>query len=116
MEEYLLVLKFIGLLLLVALLAYLVIRFGLRRLQPAAGRGYLRIIQKTALDLKGDRLLVLIQIGERVLLLGSAQGNVSVLAELSAEELSLPNENVAGPEGESLFPGLLNSFRRKMKS
>jgi len=91
MEEYLLILKFTGFLILVALLAYFMIRFGLRRLQPSTGRGYIKVLQKVPLDVKGDRLLVLVRIEERILLLGSAQGNITVLQDFPAEALSLAN-------------------------
>lgn len=112
MEEYLLVLKFIGLLVLVALLAYAAIRFGLRRLQPAAGRGYIRILQKMPLDMKGDRLLILIRMGERILLLGSAPGGISVLHQFPAGELAPLSEHPEPAEPGGLFAGLLDRYRR----
>ncbi len=116
MTEYLLVLKFIGLLILVVLLAYFAIKFGLQRFQPSTGRGYIGVIQKVPLDLKGDRLLILIRIGERILLLGSAQANISLLYELPAEELSLLSDNPVQPDKKNLFSVLLEGYRRKNKS
>jgi|GEM_PF-1077428 flagellar biogenesis protein FliO len=116
MEEYLLILKFTGFLILVALLAYFMIRFGLRRLQPSTGRGYIKVLQKVPLDVKGDRLLVLVRIEERILLLGSAQGNITVLQDFPAEALSLANGNPVQPETENLFSRLLAACRERVKS
>lgn len=116
MEEYLLILKFIGMLVLVALLAYFIIRFGLRRLQPPAGRGHVRVIQRVPLDMKGDRLLVLVSIGKRILLLGSAQGSISLLSDYSAEELPPPAEDPVQPEAGSFFSRLLADYRNRARS
>lgn len=116
MEEYLMVLKLIGLLVLVALFAYLIIRFGLRRFQPSMGRNLVQIIQKVPLDVKGDRLLILVQIGERILLLGSAQGSISVLSEFLSGELLPLSEDLEQQEDGTLFARLLTALRERKKT
>lgn len=116
MEGYLLVLKLIGFLILVALLAYLMIRFGLRRFQPSMGRNFIQVIQKVPLDIKGDRLLILVHAGERILLLGSAQGSISVLSEFPAGELLPLSENPEQQDMGSVFSRLMIGFRDRKKS
>ena len=116
MEDYLLVLKFIMLLILVALLAYFAIRFGLRRLQPGLGQSYIKVLQKVPLDMKGDSLLVLVHIGERVLLLGSARGRITMLQEFSPEALALSPEDPGRAEKETGFSKLLAGYREKIRS
>ncbi len=116
MEEYLLVLKLVGFLVLVALLAFLVIRFGLRRLQPSMSRSPIQIIQKVSLDMKGDRLLLLVHIGGRILLLGSAQGSISVLSEFSEGELPPFAGSPEQQEGGAPFSKLLTALRERKNS
>ena len=67
-------------------------------------------------SVKGDRLLVLVRIEERILLLGSAQGNITVLQDFPAEALSLANGNPVQPETENLFSRLLAACRERVKS
>ncbi len=117
MDDYLLMLKLIMFLIIVVLLAYLAIRFGLRRLQPGLSQGHIKVIQKVPLDIKGGISLVLIRIGERVLLLGASQGSITVLTELSPDTLSLPPQNYAGPETfTGIFSKLLPGYKDKIKS
>ena len=62
MDQYLAILKFTVLLLLVVLLAYFSIKYGLRRLQPSYGQEHVKIVQRVSLDVKGERSLILIRV------------------------------------------------------
>lgn len=115
MDQYLVILKFTMLLLLVALLAYFSIKYGLRRLQPSYGQEqHIRIIQRVSLDVKGERSLILIHVGARLLLLGSAQGGISLLSELPDELLSAEGKPARRAEGD-YFSLMLDRFREKRK-
>ncbi len=115
MEDYLLMLKLTVFLIAVALLAYLAIRFGLRRLQPGLGQGYIKVIQKVPLDIKGGMSLVLIHIGERVLLLGASQGSITVLTELSSEVLP-PQSHTGSETFTGVFSKILSGCKDKITS
>jgi len=112
MDQYLAILKFTVLLLLVVLLAYFSIKYGLRRLQPSYGQEHVKIIQRVSLDVKGERSLILIRVGTRLLLLGSAQGGISLLSELPDELLSTEEKPMQRAEGD-YFSLLLERCRKK---
>jgi len=115
MPDYLTLLKVTAFLILVALMAYLLLRFGLGRLQPGLGQGQIRIIQKVPLDLKGGMLLVLIRIGEQVLLLGSTQGKITVLKEFSSDILACSPGESSDPETFTvIFSKILGGYRDRL--
>jgi flagellar biosynthetic protein FliO len=68
-------------LLFVCALAYLALRFGLRRLlQPGAGAGRLRVVDRC--PLAAGRSLWIIEVDGQQLLIGECEGGLSKLAEL----------------------------------
>ncbi|NMA91950.1 MAG: flagellar biosynthetic protein FliO [Firmicutes bacterium] len=117
MERYLLILKTIVFLGVVGLLAYLVIKYGLRRFQPGSGREHIKIIQRVPLDLKGGISLLLVRIGEQVLLLGASQGGITVLQELPADFLDRdpPDRHGSEPVG-GVFSKILARYKEGIKS
>ena len=72
-------------LLAVCLLAYVLLRLGVRRFQrggPATGQG-LRVIAR--LGLEPRRTLYVVQVGERALVVGAGESGLSLLCELDPE-------------------------------
>ena len=69
----------------VCILAWVVLRWGARR-GFGFGQGRVRVLERVPLDAR--RSLYLIEIGERVLLIGAGEGAApAVLAELGKDEL-----------------------------
>lgn len=100
-------------LLVIVLLAYLALRYGLRSIYRGFDGGQVKVLERVPLDPKSGSSLALVQLGEEVLLLGSSQGGVTLLARYGAGELTTPGEDVA-PEGQSLkdsFARFLNRAR-----
>lgn len=79
----------------------------MRRLapRPASGRA-IRIIESVALEPR--RALHLVQIGTRILLLGSTDGSVGMLAEIDSEQVDLPEP---GRSGSGRFLDLIRGRR-----
>jgi len=102
----------IFILLLVCFSAYVFIRFGLRPMARPGGDGRIKIREKIPLDHRGSTMLLLVQAGEKLLLLGVSQGNVSLLKEISEEELAEIDNYYAAEteEGGSQFSRLLKKF------
>ena len=78
-----------------------------------SGGGRVAVLDRTNLD--RERAILLVRAGERYLLLGSAPGGLTLLAELTAEEGE--NWNPPAPAGESEktpeFLALLRRLREK---
>jgi flagellar biogenesis protein FliO len=103
------------LLLLVCVLAYLVIRFGLRRLQGQGWRARtgrrrrearLEVLHRVAIEPK--RSLQVVQAGSRVLLLGVTERAIHLLAELEPGEW-LPIEPEEGGQTDGDFASRLRA-------
>ena len=73
---------------LVCALAYLVLRFGLRRIHVGAKDGPVRLIARFPLDPR--RSLYLVETGGRRFLVGSAEAGITMLAEIAAEPTQRP--------------------------
>jgi flagellar biosynthetic protein FliO len=79
-------LKMIAALVVVCFLAYLVLRLVHRYGAGASGReGAIRVAERRPLDGRHD--LWVVQVGDRVFLLGTTEGSVTRLAELEPEAL-----------------------------
>jgi len=92
MEHYAALLKGTFYLILVVITAYLVIRFGLRLVYPGTGGGLIKVLGRVPLDMKTGSNLVLVQMGERILLLGMAQGSITLLKEIPVDSLPVSGE------------------------
>lgn len=77
------------------------------------GSGRVVVLDRTNLD--RDRAILLIRAGERYLLLGSAPGGLTLLAELTAEEGENwnPPAPSGAPEKSPEFLALLRRLREK---
>ncbi|HOB86167.1 MAG TPA: flagellar biosynthetic protein FliO [Bacillota bacterium] len=114
MEEYLMLLKMLGALVVIILLIYLTVRFGLRALVPGAGRGLVEIVQRIPLDSRGSSALILVKLEEILLLVGVAQGSITLLKELDAEMLTkLKDYPAAELSSRRSFAGLLSRLKNR---
>lgn len=113
MEELILLLRFILALLLVAALACLALRYGLRALHPGLNRGRLRVLEKVPLDVKTGSALLLVRVGDELLLLGMARGSVSLIKELDPAAV-LPDPGERALDGSR--PAAAVPFERILKS
>lgn len=86
-----------------------VIKFGLVRMQPDYYRqkGALKVVERLTLGPKSG--LVLVQAGERYLLLGVSSESIHVLTEISPEEIHLPEPSTDAPD----FRAVLETFMAK---
>lgn len=77
------------------------------------GGGRVEVLDRTNLD--RDRAILLVRAGERYLLLGSAPGGLTLLAELTREEGENwnPPAPSGGPEKPPEFLALLRRLREK---
>lgn len=76
-------------LLLVCVLAYLALRFGLRRMRGVTGDGSLRLVARLALEPR--RNVYLVEACGRCFLIGSGEAGVTLLAEV-AQPPQQPNK------------------------
>lgn len=98
----------------VLLVAWIVIRYGLRRF-VGAGRaeGPLRVIAREPLDSR--RQVVLVEAAGRFLLLGVSEGGVSLLTELTAEEAGKVEAGRARPPARRFADVLRETLGRKKR-
>jgi flagellar biosynthetic protein FliO len=70
----------------VSILAYLLLRFGLRRvLKSSPGTGSLRVVDRCNLD--SNKLVWIVEAAGRYFLVGGGDGGVSMLAELEKKSV-----------------------------
>ncbi len=90
----------------VCILAWVVLRWSARRGLGLGRPGRVRVLERVPLD--GRRALYLIEIGERVLLVGAGEGGApALIAELDASELP------PAPERPASLVELLGKLRAK---
>ena len=98
----------------IAALAYLFTKYvaGRGGALPGLGSGNARLKALARLPLGRDQALVLVQAGERYLLLGTAPSGVSLVAELTAEEAQAL---CAPPPGQAQPPSFGEALRSALK-
>ena len=69
----------------VILLAYITLRYGLGMFNKKFNRGVLKIIERVMLDPRRGNALYLVQVGSECYLLGISQGSVNLIKELPME-------------------------------
>jgi flagellar protein FliO/FliZ len=69
----------------VCLLAWIVLRWGVKRLYGASGSGRIRVLERVPLDPR--RSLYLVEVGGKVLLVGAGEGPMTTLAEIDPKAL-----------------------------
>ncbi len=95
MGGYGLLLQSMFFLILIVVLAYLAIRYGLRSLYRGANGGYMKVLERVPLDHKSNSSVSLIQVGKEIYLIGIAQGSVTLLKTLDWKDLQYVEENIA---------------------
>jgi flagellar biogenesis protein FliO len=109
LQEYMPIFQIIGFLILIIICSYLAIRYGLRALYPGVNRGAIRVLERVPLDHKHGSALVLARVGGAVLLIGVAQGRVSLLKEIDPESLPPAGDGAAA---DLPFSRILQRFKR----
>jgi len=96
-QSFLMVMQGIAALVVVCLVAYLFIRFGLRPAFRGGGRGSgeVKLLDRMPLDSRGGSALLLVEVGEKVLLLGVTSGSINLIKEIDPRELDLDEEEIA---------------------
>ncbi len=89
MGDYGLLLQSMGFLIIIVILAYVALRYGLRSVYRGFNGGHMQVIERTLLDPKTGSTLVLVRFGKEVMLIGAAQGGVSLIKTLNQEEIAL---------------------------
>ncbi|NLZ29121.1 MAG: FliO/MopB family protein [Firmicutes bacterium] len=107
--------KNISAFLLVILLAYLTLRYGLGFFRRRFDQGVIKVVERVMLDSRRGCALYMVQIGSGFYLIGTSQGSVSLIKELPAEvieearnERSLNDE----PTEKISFPELCKFFKK----
>jgi flagellar biosynthetic protein FliO len=88
MSDYGMLFQSIGFLIIIILLAYFALRYGLRSAYRGFGSGRMQVLERVVLDPKSGSALVLVQMGREVLLLGTSQGGVTLLRTLSEQDIT----------------------------
>ncbi len=108
--SYGLLLQSIGFLLLIVVLAYLAVRYGLRSIYRGFDGGYMKVLERVPLDPKSGSALTLIQVGREIYLVGSSQGSVTLLKTIDWKDLQYTSENSPGKSTD-----LRDSFSKIMQ-
>ncbi len=115
MGDYWSLIQSMGFLLLILVLAYLVLRYGLKSIYRGVNGHHLKVVEKTILDPKNGSSLLLVQVGDEVHLVGAAQGGVSLLKSYSVSELEddgIDGNNEPGSIKKS-FSRVLKNFQKR---
>jgi len=105
-----LLLKTIIALIIVIAIAWIFLRWGLRRLIPGAGPSPdLRVIARLSVD--GRRALVVVEAYGRYLLLGVTEGGITLIKELPAEEIAAAERRRAADPRKSFAEVLFQKLR-----
>ncbi|MEW5785292.1 MAG: flagellar biosynthetic protein FliO [Bacillota bacterium] len=96
MAEYRYIFQMFGFLIIIALGSYLALRYGLRAVYPGLSKGYLKVLERVPLDHKNGSALVLVKVGGEVLLVGVAQGRISLLKKVDLDNLPAAAERESG--------------------
>lgn len=107
MGDYGLLLQSMGFLILIILLAYFSLRYGLRSLYKGMNGGYMKILERVPIDPKSGSALILVQVGKEVYLVGTAQGGVSLLKTFNWKDMQYAEDE----EGEK-SDGIKGSFNK----
>lgn len=92
MGEYGLLFQSMGFLLLIILLAYLAVKYGLKSVYKGFNGGYMKVLERTPLDPKSGSSLLLVQVGREVYLIGTAQGGVNLLKTFNWQDLQYADD------------------------
>ncbi len=107
-------------LILVCVLAYVFLRYGLKWLLPRqkGSVNVMKVIDRLPLD--GRRMIYLVEIGKKVLVLAATDGGISKVGELDEEETALLTDRMEQERktaeessGKRIFSDVLERIRKK---
>lgn len=88
MNDYKMFLQALGFLIVIILLAYLALRYGLQSVYRGFGGGRLEVLEKIVLDPKSGSHLFLVRLGREIYLLGASSGSIRILKTIDQEEFA----------------------------
>jgi flagellar protein FliO/FliZ len=102
-------LRMLAALVVVCVLAYVVLRFGLRRLAgPSPRASRMRVLERCPLG--SGKALWIVRVGQRTFLVGAAEQGLNMLAELSASDLASADQE----QSETSRPRFADVFARAL--
>lgn len=110
MDNYGMLLQSMGFLLLIILLAYLAVRYGLRSVYRGFNGGYMKVLERTSLDPKSGSSLHLVQVGKDIYMIGASQGGIKLLKTFNWQDLQY-----AEPGDAERQVNIKDSFARVMR-
>ncbi|MFY9115328.1 MAG: flagellar biosynthetic protein FliO [Dethiobacteria bacterium] len=104
--------------LVVILLAYITLRYGLGIFNRRFNQGVIKVVERVILDSRRGCVLYLVQIGSNCYLIGTSQGSVNLIKELSSEAIEEARDEciLSNDSTEKIsFPELFKNFKRDKK-
>lgn len=111
-------LKNISAFIIVILLAYVTLRYGLGMFGRKFNKGVLKVIERVMLDPRRGCALYLVQVGTDCYLIGISQGGVNLIKELPVETIEKIQEEQLLDDGsyeKISFPELFNFLKKEKK-
>ncbi len=114
MGGYGLLLQSMFFLILIVVLAYLAIRYGLRSVYRGINGGYMKVLERVPLDHKSNSSVSLIQVGKEIYLVGTAQGSVTLLKTFDWKDLQYVEDNLASRtvDLKTPFSKIMDNFKK----
>ncbi len=114
MSDYVLILQSMAFMLIIVLLAYLALRYGLKSVYKGFNGGYMKILERTPLDPKSGSSLLLVQVGKEIYLVGATQGGVNLLKTFNWQDLQYADSESVEKQAnfKDSFARVLNGFRK----
>ncbi len=114
MSDYGLILQSMAFMLIIVLLAYLALRYGLKSVYKGFNGGYMKILERTPLDPKSGSSLLLVQVGKEIYLVGATQGGVNLLKTFNWQDLQYADSESVEKQAnfKDSFARVLNGFRK----
>ncbi len=102
--------------LLVILLAFVTLRYGLGFYQNRFNRGVLKVVERVVLDPRRGNALYLVQVGDECYLLGASQGSLRLIKELPLETVESIREEQSDGNGlpdKASFQEIFGFFKKE---
>lgn len=102
----------------VLLLLYVVLRYGLGAFNRKLNRGVLKVLERVMLDPRRGNALYLVQVGQTCYVIGTSQNGVNLITELPQEEVEkIQDEQLIDDSSAPnvSFLEMFNYFQKKQK-